>query len=149
MAKAIENLVDPEGRYLAEGLRVLERQALQLLELMPDAEVARTRDAIQINQGGEEGIVVLVTREALELRLPLVEWTMGSYGPAASSRLWKRVEWAQLREHELAELLAQLQAARSGELRKCPYCGGEFPPERRIEKDVCHACAERHLGVVF
>lgn len=94
-------------------------------------------------------MVVLVTREALELRLPGIEWTMGAYGPAASSRLWKRVEWDKLCEDELPDLLAGLRAVRRGEFRVCGYCGGQFPPERMTETNVCDACAQRHLEVVF
>lgn len=85
-------LIDPEERYPSEGLRRVEILALEILMLLPDASVERTRDAIQIESGGEKGIVVLVTPEAVELRLPTVEWTMGAYGPAGASTLWKRVE---------------------------------------------------------
>jgi hypothetical protein len=70
--------IDPDGRYPADGLRTVERRALCVLAMLPDARVERTRDAIQIDHGAEEGIVLLVTAEALELRLPTVEWTWGA-----------------------------------------------------------------------
>ena len=62
--------------------------AERVLVVLPGAMLERTRDAIQFDWGGEQGIVLLVGPEALELRLPTVEWTKGAYGPARSSRLW-------------------------------------------------------------
>lgn len=38
------------------------------------AEEARTRDAIQLTEPSDPGVVVLVTPEAVEVRLPTVEW---------------------------------------------------------------------------
>jgi len=130
-------------------LTATERRAAQLLELLPEATVERTRDVIQINYRGEEGIVVLVTAEAVELRLPSVEWTGGAYGPAGTSRLWRRRTWASLPDDALPPLLEAAQRARHREFHTCRYCRGSFPPEHRTGKDVCHACAEKHEGVVF
>lgn len=141
-------LIDPENRYPAEGLRHVEQRALEVLAARPGAEVSRTRDVIQLEWGGEEGIVAVVTAEALELRLPRVEWTMGSYGPALASCLWQRVGWGELKDGELASLLAQAQAARDAEFRVCAYCGERFPPDR-MTHDACHGCASAHRGVVY
>lgn len=142
-------LIDPEGRHPADGLRVVEEHALRVLALLPDAEVQRTHHGIQIEHGGDDGIVALVTREALELRLPTIEWTTGAFGPAASSRLWRRVEWTELGESQLADLLRRCRVARRRQFRKCRFCGERTPPERSVKANVCHGCAERHLGVVF
>lgn len=147
--KSERGLVDPQDCYPADGLRAAEEHAAKVIQLLPGAQVERTRDVIQIDAGGDTGIVVLVTTEALELRLPTVEWTMGSHGPATSSRLWKRLKWDQLQDGQLPGLLAQAQAARRREYRNCPYCGGRFPPEHRVEKNICHTCAEKHLGIVY
>ena len=76
---------DPEGRYAADGSRLVERNAERVIALMPEGRIERTRDSLQIDIGDERGIVVLVTPEAFEIRLPTVEWTCGAYGPAASS----------------------------------------------------------------
>jgi hypothetical protein len=142
-------LIDPDSRYPSTGLRQVEEAALRVLDLLPGATVERTRDVIQIEFGGEAGLVAVVTCEALELRLPSVEWTMGAYGPATSSRLWRRVSRSRLGRKKLERLLLEARQARADEFSRCRFCGGEFPPERTIEKDVCHACAERHLGVMF
>lgn len=143
------SLIDPEDRYPASGLRAVESQALRVLELLPGATVERTRDVIQIDWGGEAGIVVLVTREAVEVRLPGVEWTCGAYGPAVTSRLWKRSSLRKLSSERLRRLLAAAQEARLAEFEICRYCNRSTAPEHRIQDDICHGCAERHLGVVF
>lgn len=31
----------------------------------------------------------------------------------------------------------------------CRYCGGLFPPEHRLERDVCHGCGTEVFGVVY
>ena len=81
--------IDPDDRYPSEGLRMVERHALRVLQFLPQAKVERTQDAIQITEGDDKGFIVLVTPEAVEFRLPTVEWTCGAYGPARASRLWK------------------------------------------------------------
>lgn len=141
--------IDPEDRYPAEGMRRVEDLAMRVLESLPDAQVERTRDAIQIEHGGDRGVVVLVTAEALELRLPTVEWTCGAYGPASSSRLWKRVLADRIDEgkQDLADLLDKARRARAREFKKCKYCKRLVAVEYR-HGDVCHGCAESHEGVV-
>jgi hypothetical protein len=128
---------------------LVDCRALQVLELLPGAEVSGTRDVVQINWGGEEGIVVLITPEALELRLPTVEWTGGAYGPVASSRLWRRVKWESVQEGQLLVLLDKCRRARTREYRRCKYCGEKFPPEHRSSGNVCHGCASKYEGIVF
>jgi len=140
--------VDPEHRYPADGLRTVEALALHVLERLPSGEVSRTRDVIQIDDGGEEGICLVITAEFLELRLPSIEWTCGAYGPARTSVLWKRVKWGGLSDERLDELLTTARRVRDAQFRKCRFCGERFPPERRHNGDVCHGCAEKHLGVV-
>jgi len=139
--------IDPDGRYPADGLRRVEQSAMRVLTHLPGGRLERTRDAIQIDQGGENGIVVLVTAEAVEFRLPTVEWTRGAYGPAQASRLWKRVKTERLSDELLESLIRQALDTRAREFRKCKYCREVFPSERR-HGNVCHGCAVAHLGVV-
>ena len=143
-------LIDPEGRYDAEGMREVEQRALEVLELLRDASLTRTRDVIEISHLDDHGIVVLVTAEAVEIRLPTVEWTKGAYGPADASRLWTRVTWRKLgSEQGLSEaLLNDAIERRSAEFQECRYCGRLVPPEGQHSKHVCHGCSEVHLGVV-
>ena len=141
--------IDPDNHYPAEGLRVVERLALQVLEHLPAAHLERTRDAIQLAHGGDAGIVVLVTAESVELRLPTVEWTGGAYGPAPASRLWKRVRAASLLDDAspLAELLERAHEARLRQFKTCRYCKKLVPQEYR-HGTTCHSCAERFEGIV-
>lgn len=138
--------LDPEERYPSDGPRCVEKNAERVLALLPESIIERTRDCIQINYGGEEGIVILVTPEIIELRLPTVEWTMGAYGPAASSRLWKRVEISKTTDVELETLLKKALKKRQSEFRNCRYCRKRNPPEY-MDGDVCQECAEKYLGV--
>ncbi len=143
--------IDPEGRYPSECLRVVEEWTRKALELLPGAELSRTRDAIQLDWGGGAGVVVVLTPEAVELRLPTVEWTCGAYGPAASSNLWRRVKYDKLEDDEerLGTLLRTCMAKREAQFRTCKYCGERVPPEHRMGRNVCHGCASKHEDVVF
>lgn len=141
--------IDPKGEYWSGGLRCVEYWADKALPLLPGSELTRTRDAIQIDWGGERGIVILCTPEAMELRLPTVEWTRGAYGPAYSSRLWRRIPRGELHEEQLAGLFEKAKRARRREFHTCKYCGRAVPPEHRFSKDVCHGCASEHEGVVY
>ena len=153
------NLIDPKHAYPSEGLRQVERNALALLEVLPTGlTVERTRDAIQINSGREEGIVLLVTAEALEIRFPLTEWTLGGYAPAQCSRLWKRVRWKRKWDagqlDDLKALLGEAVKEREGEFQACGYCGDRFAPEHMISSLstrglICHSCASSREGVRF
>ncbi|MES1024891.1 hypothetical protein ABN584_18900 [Gloeocapsa sp. BRSZ] len=141
-------LIDPEGRYPSRELRGVEILAIEILKFLPIAIVERTRDAIQINSGGKKGIIVLVTPGVVEFRLPTVEWR-GPHSPVESSTLWKRVELRRRsRRVDWRKLLESALQEREQQFRPCRYCGEEFPPEHRHGDDVCHGCAEQHLGIV-
>jgi hypothetical protein len=150
-------IIDPDGRYPSLGLRHVERLALQVLRLLPSnttpsdegITLERTRDVIEIHSGGDEGIVIIVTPEAVELRLPTVEWTMGAYDPVASSRLWKRVKADGLEDEKLGQLLGEAQEARGRQFTKCRYCGERVAPEHRYSRNVCQGCSSSQLGVVY
>ncbi len=146
-------LIDPRGEYPAEGLRRCEEIAAQVLQFLPGASVSRTRDVIQLEHGGdgEDGIVVVVTAEALELRLPSVEWTCGSHGPASSSRLWKRVKCTDSLLHSRKRLgghLERARAARAAEFSTCAFCGRRFSRDH-MTGNACHGCGSQHLGIVY
>lgn len=140
--------LDPEGRHRADGPRLVERNAERVLALIPASQVERTRDAIEIRWGGEEGLIVLVTPEAFEVRLPTVEWTTDYAGPAESSRLWRRVRADKVSEQRLGDLLQGGLAARAREFRSCRHCKKSFPTEHRTGS-VCHECASARDGIVF
>jgi len=139
------SLIDPENRHTADGLRVVERNALRVLACCPCCILERTRDVIQLSVPGDRGIVVVVTPEAIEIRLPTVEWTMGAYGPADSSRLWRRLGADRVSDDQLRELLERAVQVRAAQFKPCRWCHARLPPEHR-HGAVCHDCAEKHLG---
>lgn len=138
-----------EWIWLEDDRRSVEENARRILSLYPEAKVRRCRDVIEIEIEGERGIVVLVTPEAFEIRMPTTEWLGGVCDPAPSSRFWKRVSADKLTEDDLARLLDRALKARQREFKRCRYCGESVPPEHRISDDVCHGCASRYEGVVF
>lgn len=139
---------DPEHRYAAEGLRTGELAATVILGWFPEAQVSRTRDAIQLDIGDDRGVVVLVTPEAIEVRLPTVEWTRGTYGPADSSVLWKRLRHrGRLTDRFRTAILSAIRL-RLDQFKSCRFCGEPVSLEHRHGDDVCHGCAQNHLGIV-
>jgi len=138
--------VEPEGKYPSQGLKVCEKLALRVLQHLPAATIEGTRDVIQINYAGEGGVVVLTTAEAIEIRLPTIEWTNGAHGPASSSVLWKRLK--DPTDEELCDALDKAIWARRRQFRKCTHCGKAFPP-KRMTLEACHGCASQHLGIVY
>ncbi len=138
--------IDPLNHYPASGFRQVEENALRVLRFVPLRVLTRTRDAIQIDDGDETRITVLITAEAIELRLPTVEWAT-PYSPVSASRLWKRVRFASLTDRRLRKLIEEARETRRAEFVPCQYCQRSVPPEHR-HGDVCHGCAERYEGVV-
>ena len=150
-----EEPIAPEEVYPADGLRWVDRVARFVRAILPDARVERTRDVYQLNDEGQGGLVVVVTPEAVEIRLPTVEWTSGYAGPVASSRLWKRTLMRNWDDGDTASRLAKLIASgrrkRNREIRPCGNCRRPTPPEHAHTIDgrhVCQGCAELHMGVV-
>lgn len=145
--------IDPHSRYPCVGFRNAEKLALRVLRLIPVKGVERTRDAIQIESYDDltaenSGIIVLVTPEAIEIRLPTVEWTKGCHGPALSTCLWQRVDAEGLKDKHLGQLLHTAQQVRTGMFRPCRYCKQVLPPEERVRYNVCYRCGARHLSIV-
>jgi hypothetical protein len=128
-------------------MTAIETTVERLLLLLPGSRVDRLADVARLEIGGGDGIVALVTPEAIELRLPTVDW-VGSHDPVPSSRLWRRIKTAELTDEELSGWVSRALAARAREFRECRFCKAKVPPEHRHSKNVCHGCAERHLGVV-
>jgi hypothetical protein len=141
--------IDPGHRYPSQGLLRVERNALRVLACYPACALERTRDAIQIDLGDEGGgVTMLVTAEAIELRMPTVEWTCGACGPAGSSRRWKRIRPDAVSDERLRDMISKAIEARQAEFKPCKYCGELVPPEHRTG-NACHGCASTHRGVVY
>jgi hypothetical protein len=133
--------------WARSGARDLERHAARVHAIVPVAALTRTSEAIQFDvDRGRCRVTLLVTAEALELRLATVEWT-GAHACRDSTRLWKRVLWEGLDDGSLRELIDDAFERRLSEFVRCRFCRRSTPPEHRHD-DVCHGCAERHLGIV-
>jgi len=141
--------VDAFERNLEDDCTRVEKHALVLAEVFPDAVVSRTRDVIQFDIDHDRGCTVILTAEAAEIRLPTIEWTKGAYGPRPTSRPWKRIS---LRGHgagrRVLNCINAAISARTSEFRECVICKCSVPPEHRV-RDYCHGCASSHLGIVF
>ena len=157
---------EPDSR-LGECPRDFEALAARLVAVgwlgeAGQPTLSRTRDAIELSFGdamepsGEGGVILLLTPESVEIRLPSITWTRGAYGPVASSRFWRRVSIRPLigavgpggSDVRLRRLVDSGLRARRAEMRSCHFCGERFGPER-MSDDACHGCASEHRGVVY
>ena len=143
-------LVDPEQKYTKhrDNLTVIEKNALKILKHLKGSSVERTSDSIQINYNDLKGIVVLVTNEAFEIRIPTIEWAGGSYDPVQTSDLWKRYEFKEINDDEIGQLLNHGLDEQKKHIRTCSHCKKEFYESQMHSETVCHGCAERELGVL-
>lgn len=147
----LEIYIEPGQRYPVTELRRFEEYALQILEMLPGARAERTPDVIQINLGDfrdEKGIVVILTPEAIELRLPTLQW-LGPHTPVASSKLWKRINLDNSKNFDIAQLIASAQEAQAQSFGVCKFCSQKLPSGWMSQQDICQSCAEKHLGIVY
>ena len=147
--------LEAERRPVAKARRLPDRPATRIRAvasrvepLLPGAEVRESPHVVELSVSGEDGLVALVTAEAIELRLPRTEWTMGTHGPAEGSRFWKRLD-AEASDATLEGEIGVARRARAAEFATCRYCGKRFSIEHRVNDDVCHGCAEEYEGIVF
>ncbi|MEN3341672.1 MAG: hypothetical protein V7644_1076 [Actinomycetota bacterium] len=110
------------------GRTLVELNAERVRALLPESSVSVTAHVAELVVEGEDGLVVLVTADAIELRLPTVEWTQGTYGPAEASIFFSRLDAEELPDELLAAELERARAARRGGFLRCRHCGG--PPTR-------------------
>ena len=121
-----------------------------VLGLLPGAAVFRGPDVIEIACEDLEGIVVLVTTDTVEIRLPSVEW-LGPHTPGRSTCFWKRLRVTGRPGLAIARALMEGRAARLAQFATCHHCGTPTPPEYVIDLDgrqICDSCAEKHYGVI-
>lgn len=147
---------DPENRFPGWSLLPFEELAERIIEnlgppLGPLPRITRTRDAIQLEWRGSEGVVILLTPEILQVRLPTVHWPH-PHEPRASSGLESTMTLAKARSTEgFLEALERIHAGvhkRRAQFRTCRFCGERFPPEYGHDRTTCDGCAQEHLGVI-
>ncbi|MDP9469240.1 MAG: hypothetical protein M3Q71_01030 [Chloroflexota bacterium] len=115
--------------------------------LLLEGEMRWTDDGeLEVISGGDDGIVVRLVTDGVEVRLPTVVW-QGVHTPLPATRPWRSVSWSDATDDRLRALFAKGKEARRAEFRPCRFCRERVPPEHR-HGDICHSCAEQHLGVV-
>ncbi|MCO4764230.1 MAG: hypothetical protein KC502_22145 [Myxococcales bacterium] len=144
--------IDPEGLYQSEGLREFEIIAVFALEWRNPNVLARTRDAIEIRfpdvVDADRELLVLITPNDMELRLPDMAWTTGYGGPTPTSELWKRTPVSALTKSDVHGWLRKLDTSMKRRLRRCKYCEKRFIAAR-MHGRACHGCSSKHEGVVY
>lgn len=143
----------PQSFSLGARPRPFEELADAVVRHWPDTVVGRLRDAIELHVPnpvlGSEPVVVLLTPEALEVRLACVDWTAGTHGPVPSSRRWRRVRLtAGDAPPDVIALVHESAFVREQQYQICQFCREWFAPEHMILQ-ACHSCASRERGVVF
>lgn len=120
---------------------------MRVFELRTWQEVARTRDVYEFI---DEHVVVIVTPETVEARLPTVEWA-GPHSPVSCSLPAKRMKLGRAEDGgALASMISEVIARRQQEIRPCDVCSHPTEPEhahKMFGKYVCHSCAEREFHI--
>jgi hypothetical protein len=127
-----------------------EQLTMEIVRQFPSAAVTPLLGVVYIEIPGERGCVAMITAETVDIRLPTIEWTCGSYGPRRASRPWKRIRLPQS-SRAGRKLLRAIEAAlayRQSEFKPCTFCKEEFPPESRTD-DACHDCSSKHRQIVY
>ncbi len=129
------------------GLCTLNASERRVVALLPEGEIRwNDQGELEVVSGGNQGIVVRLVADGVEVRLPTVVWH-GAHTPIATTRYWRRISWADATDDRLIALFDKGKKARRSEFRPCRFCRERVPLEHR-HGDVCHGCAERHLGVI-
>jgi hypothetical protein len=122
-------------------------------ELPAPVEQEAAADGSVVFVGGQPGeVVVRLTKTAATVSEYAVEWE-GPHEPVVRPVAFGTVRWRRMPEGQALSILATLiRAARESRLSKygtCRFCERSVPPEQLHEEDVCQACAQQHLGVVY
>jgi hypothetical protein len=110
-------------------------------------------DGVTVLVGGDPGeVVVHVTRSSVTVSEFAIEGD-GPHHPVTRTILFGRIQWRRLDGVRALEILRALifeaRQSRHGKYRTCRYCEAVKPPESMHDEDVCQACAEEHLGIVY
>lgn len=133
----------------------VRRQALRddlLGELKEPCEVRQNPDGAEWFEAGDPPEVV-VRLKGYTVSVYRYEMTWrGPHEPRATPKLLGTVNWRQTKASTVDMichmLIADAREHRRAKFRTCRYCRKVFGPEHMHSDDVCHGCAERHLGVV-
>jgi hypothetical protein len=148
---------DADRRHSACGLRAVDRMAMRIGQLLPESVIERTRDIYQFTVRDPGGLVVVVTPEAVEFRLPTVDWTSECSTPLPVSRPFKRLRTAGKPEPvdakldgKLDRLIQETRHSVSRNFVSTPAAKKHTPPEHGVTLDgewTCHGCAGHNAEV--
>jgi hypothetical protein len=127
----------------------------------PDAWVSLVRQhlsaaqeqvaSILLSDGDPVEVLVRIEPHAVHVEAPVVEWhghTPVRYGEHVASFPLGNMHETLLGE-PLAAAIAKARRRRLRRFRTCRFCQTRNPPEWMHATDVCQACAERELGIVY
>ena len=151
-------LIDPEGKYpFKGGFRRFELWGMKVLCALQDAKIERTHDLIQITQGSERGVIVLLTDDTIEVRLPHFRSAHTKKGMMEfylSSRLFRRIEGTEILrldvrrdEQTLPTAIQEAIDTRLQEYSKCSCCGDNCANEK-MEGTLCEFCIWDQPGIL-
>jgi hypothetical protein len=145
-----EATVVQESKTLHSLLESFSCESFRYNDIQLPEEFPSEDEAIFIYQGqfsDENGLVLVVTDNALELRLPTLEWDI--HTPREVSKLWRHISLQEQPELDLRQLIADAQAAQKETFGDCKYCGKRNPEGWMHDRDVCQSCAENILGIRY
>lgn len=95
--------------------------------------------------GGDRGVVIRFAGAEVQALLPTVVW-LHPHVPTSALIRHRTAVASELDDEGLRSFIAACMRDREAQFRPCRICRELVPPEHR-HGDVCHGCAERHLGV--
>ena len=103
--------------------------------------------------GGDPPLVIArVTRSTVTVWEYAATWEGGHNLAVVPVRIGSIV-WRPLSESAAIAVVSTLidaaRESRLGKFRVCRFCNRRTPPELLHDDDVCQACAQEHLGVVY
>ncbi len=103
--------------------------------------------------GGDPGeVVVQLTQSVASVAEFAVEW-QGPNDPVTRPIPFGRIHWRRFESVDtlaiLRALIAACRGSRRAKYRVCRLCEKVKPPEAMHDEDVCQACAQERLGIVY
>lgn len=126
----------------------LHEKASLVLEHLPRATMQSLSHGLRLDYRGEDGIIVFIHLDTLEIHLPSIDWST-NYDPQPSSQRWQSLSWNRLNLAELPDLIQSALEARQQQFHECHYCHRTFPQEHMQSEDVCHGCSSSYEGTLY
>jgi hypothetical protein len=130
-----------------------ELLASMLHELPQPVSQETTLDGRTVLVAGDPGeVVVQLTRTSASVAEFAVDWE-GPNDPVTRPIQFGRILWRRFEGVDalavLRALVAACRGSRRAKYRTCRMCETLRPPESMHDEEVCQACAQKHLGIVY